>query len=666
VNAAGGLEKDERRGHGSNSHDPAREIAGLAGREAEEEETVGRQPRQGKRREHGRRPGRGVDRQARTDRGPNEIEPGVGDHRRSSLGGIGDRAARGERLEQGNEGAGAGVIVQGNDPPAAERDRVDLHQMAQAARVLGGKDIGRGEHVEGVQRDVARSTDRRGQDVKPGREPARTRPLEARRRQRGWNAVGVRHRGRGPRITVGSGDEIAPGVNRPVARGRPRVIRSGAGMGGVGNDRAGGGRLGPGRPLGTFTLAAGAHRFRVGSIVEIGAMMAVSLGRRKLGALLAGSVATMLLGPIGCGPAAGPVAGRGPLIVPGAAVPVALLVPSGSGQAGDELLARALENAARLAMADLGPGTIDLRVLSTAGTPEGAATAAAAAADAGAAIILGPVYAQEANAAGAAVAARGVTVLSFSNNPDVAGGNVVVLGQGFAGTAARLAGHAARSGVRVIGVLHDRTPDGSAGAEAIEAAARRAGLSVAGVKSYEFSQSGVMTEVPVIAAEFRSAGVEAVFVTADTAGALPLASQMLRDSGLTPAPARLIGIKRWDIPAGTTALPGLQGGWFAAPDPELARAFAARFEAANGEPPHPIAALAYDGIAAIGALARTGRPEAMQRASLGQAAGFAGVGGVFRILPDGTTERGMAVMEVRDREAVVVDPAPRSFTGAGI
>jgi hypothetical protein len=46
----------------------------------------------------------------------------------------------------------------------------------------------------------------------------------------------------------------------------------------------------------------------------------------------------------------------------GGAVQVALLVPSGSGQSQDELFGSNLENAARLAMADLSGVTIDLRV----------------------------------------------------------------------------------------------------------------------------------------------------------------------------------------------------------------------------------------------------------------------------------------------------------------
>ena len=42
-----------------------------------------------------------------------------------------------------------------------------------------------------------------------------------------------------------------------------------------------------------------------------------------------------------------------------------------------------------------------------------------------------------------------------------------------------------------------------------------------------------------------------------------------------------------------------------------------------------------------------------------------GVNGVFRLLPNGTTERGLAIAQIRNKEIVVLDPAPRSFAGAG-
>ncbi len=43
------------------------------------------------------------------------------------------------------------------------------------------------------------------------------------------------------------------------------------------------------------------------------------------------------------------------------------------------------------------------------------------------------------------------------------------------------------------------------------------------------------------------------------------------------------------------AVPGLQGGAFAAPDPALVNAFVGRYQTAYGESPHELAGLAYDG-----------------------------------------------------------------------
>jgi ABC-type branched-subunit amino acid transport system substrate-binding protein len=124
-------------------------------------------------------------------------------------------------------------------------------------------------------------------------------------------------------------------------------------------------------------------------------------------------------------------------------------------------------------------------------------------------------------------------------------------------------------------------------------------------------------------------------------------------------------LTRWDIPAQTLDLPGVQGGWFAMPDPVKTAQFCARYQAAYGGPPHPIGGLAYDGIAAIGALVKAGKSDALTTATLTQSAGFQGVGGIFRLRSDGTNERGLAVVTVQDKKVVVIDPAPRGFGGAG-
>lgn len=381
--------------------------------------------------------------------------------------------------------------------------------------------------------------------------------------------------------------------------------------------------------------------------------------RKSLGHLAIVAAASVLAACVpGVGPA--PSAGSG-----SGKVQVALLVPGGSGQASDALLAKSLENAARLAIADLGSVQVDLRVYNTAGSPERAAAQAQTAVADGAQIILGPVFAQEANAAGVAIAASGVNVLSFSNNPDIAGNNVFVLGATFDNTARRLASFAVRQGKGKIMIVHDRNTAGELGRGAIDRGVRAAGGSVVAVGNYEFSQNGVVSAAPTIARTARETGAQSVFLTADSAGALPLVSQLLADNGLSSASAQFIGLTRWDIPSATLGLPGVQGGWFALPDPALYAQFQSRYSAAYGEAPHPIAGLAYDGIAAVGALARSSAKGPVTKTALTQGAGFVGVNGIFRFRGDGQNERGLAIAQIRGGQATIIDSAPRSFAGPG-
>jgi ABC-type branched-subunit amino acid transport system substrate-binding protein len=389
-------------------------------------------------------------------------------------------------------------------------------------------------------------------------------------------------------------------------------------------------------------------------------LSAIHRARKSLGQFVLVLFAMVLSA---CVPSTGSVGG--PPSGDGGSVQVALLIPSGSGQAQDELFGQNLENAARLAMADLSGVTIDLRVYRTGGSPAQASALAKQAVNEGAQVILGPFYSEEANAAAVAVSGTGVNVLAFSNNASIAGGNLFVLGPTFDNTARRLASYAVRNGKNKVLIVHDRNVAGEAGKSAIERGVANAGGSVVGVSSYEFSQNGIMQAASGIVQTVRSSGATAIFLTADSAGALPLVSQLLVENGVDKAATQFIGLTRWDIPPATVGLPSVQGGWFAMPDPGLFAQFQSRYQSAYGSAPAPVAGLAYDGIAAIGALARQGKGKALTRDALTQSAGFAGVSGIFRFLSNGTNERGLAIAQIRNNQVVVIDPAPRSFRGAG-
>ncbi|MGR3805383.1 penicillin-binding protein activator [Marinibacterium profundimaris] len=387
-------------------------------------------------------------------------------------------------------------------------------------------------------------------------------------------------------------------------------------------------------------------------------MLAFFAPARK--AVLRGAAVVAALALAACEP--GPIGG-GPSANSSGPVTVALLVPKSSPTQGDGVLAASLENAARLAMADLQGAQIDLRVYDTAGNSATAAAAAQQAVSEGAQIILGPLRADAANAAGLAVAGQGVNVLSFSNNASIAGGNVFVLGNTFENTANRLASYAAKQGKRRVVVVHSTDVSGQLGRNAIQQAVSGTSASVVASVPYDLSQQSVIAAVPQVASAVTGNNADMLFLTSTTAGALPLFSQLLPDAGAGPGVVQYVGLTRWDIPTQTLALPGVQGGWFALPDPTTSQQFSQRYAAAYGGPPHPIAGLGYDGIAAVGALASSGRP--LNAQSLTQGAGFQGVFGAFRFLSNGSNERALAIATIQNQQVTVIDAAPRSFGGIG-
>ena len=383
------------------------------------------------------------------------------------------------------------------------------------------------------------------------------------------------------------------------------------------------------------------------------------IGRRGV---VAGLVSAVLLA--GCEGGIGPVAGIG--VNTDRPVTVALLVPGGSGDEGRDVLATSLENAARLAIADLQGVQIDLRVYQTAGDAGRAASVAQQALGDGAKIILGPLFADSARAVGQAVAASGVNVLSFSNNPSAASRNVFLLGPMFDNTATRLMDFAASQGKGRVMLVAEQNQAGDVATSAVQRAASRSSAELVALESYPFSQQGVVQALPNIASKARSSNAQTLMFTAGSEGALPLLAELLPQNGLSPQSFQYAGLTRWDIPASTMSLSGLQGGWFALPDPGLTRQFDARYMGSYGEAPHPVASLGYDAVAAVGALLRAGGSDALTAQRITQGSGFAGVTGVFRFRPDGTNERGLAIAEIRDGQSVVISPAPRSFGGGGV
>lgn len=347
----------------------------------------------------------------------------------------------------------------------------------------------------------------------------------------------------------------------------------------------------------------------------------------------------------------------------GDAVNVALLVPYGSAAPGDDAIANSLENAARLAATDLGGNTVNITVYRTAGSAATAAAVAKQASAEGADVIIGPLRSDTSNAAAVAVSGDNLNVLSFSNNTSIAGGNLFILGNTFDNIANRLMRYAGAQGRTRMVVVYPRTSVGEIGKAAISRAAAGTSVSIVAESPFDFSQEGVTAAVPAIASTIRTTDANALIMTSDSTGALPILAQLLPEQGVSPAVTKYIGLTRWDIPPQTLNFPGLQGGWFTIPDPAANSRFQSRYQAAYGGSPHPLAALAYDGVAAVGSLAADGN--SIDAGSLTQSSGFAGANGVFRFTSAGTNERALAIVQVQNSQVEIIDAAPKSFRRGG-
>jgi hypothetical protein len=144
-----------------------------------------------------------------------------------------------------------------------------------------------------------------------------------------------------------------------------------------------------------------------------------------------------------------------------------------------------------------------------------------------------------------------------------------------------------------------------------------------------------------------------------------IVSNMLTKLDLTPNKVRRLGTGLFDDPS-LTQESALEGAWFAAPAPAARAAFENRFLQSYGYSAPRLTTLAYDATALAAILAKRGlsSPTAApgyDRESLMNPNGFAGIDGIFRFRPDGTAERGLAVLEIKRGSMQVIEDAPKTF-----
>ncbi len=339
---------------------------------------------------------------------------------------------------------------------------------------------------------------------------------------------------------------------------------------------------------------------------------------------------------------------------------VALLLPLGAG-AQTSLVADSLKRAAELAIVEHRAPHIQLMVRDDKGTPEGAAEAARDAVAQGAEIVLGPMTAKGVQGASTVTRGQNVPVIAFSTDRQVAGSNVHLLSFMAAAEVQRVVAYAAGQGRKRIAAL---VPDDAYG-RILEAALRETAgqvrAEVVALERYPDAPHAMLGAVKrlsdgVRGLEEHGDPVNALFLAGGEETLVTMAPQ-LKQARFDPQKMKVIGTGALDY-ANAGREPFLQGAWFAAPDPKGWKEFSEKYAKAFGQAPPRTATLAYDAIGVVAALSNGPKGSRFIPSQLTRAEGFMGIDGPFRLKSDGVVERALAVLEVQEFGASVIEPAP--------
>jgi hypothetical protein len=340
-------------------------------------------------------------------------------------------------------------------------------------------------------------------------------------------------------------------------------------------------------------------------------------------------------------------------------VKAGLILPlSAAGNAG--VAGQAMRNAAEMAVAEFNNPNIQLLVKDDGGTAEAARVGAQQAIDEGAEIILGPLFAQSVGFVGQVARARNVPVIAFSTDANVASNGVYLLSFLPETDVDRIVQYAASTGKHSFAALIPDNPYGTVVEAAFkQAVTRRGGGQIVALERYPHDRAAMAN--PVRSVGQASARADALFIP-DGGDAVPDVAQALVADGVNLKRLQLLGTGLWDDPR-IYAAPGLDGGCYAAPDGVGYRNFSARYRSRYNQDPVRTATLAYDAVALIAALVKTQGPQRFSQQALTSPSGFTGIDGLFRFRPDGTNERGLAVLRVTSSGAQIAAPPLRSFGG---
>ena len=331
---------------------------------------------------------------------------------------------------------------------------------------------------------------------------------------------------------------------------------------------------------------------------------------------------------------------------------VALLVPLIGVNGG---VGQSIANSANLALLDSGNKTIRLSIYNTA--EAGAAAAARKALSEGNQLILGPLLADDVRAVAPVARQSQVPVIAFSNDSQVAGNGVFIMGTVPNQSIERVVSYAKGRGITRFGALVPTGLYGQRSAQALLTSVQKSGGRVTAMQTYTRSPAGVRAAVRSLTGK----GQFDAALIADSSRIGAVAAPLLKQGKTSNV--RLLGTELWGTETNIGATtPALRGTWYAAVPNAAFSQLVTRYNARYGRVPYRLGSLGYDAMLLTVRASRNwpiGSPFPVR--ALVARDGFAGVDGIFRFNTNGIAERALEVRQVTATGSSLLAPAQKSF-----
>lgn len=301
-----------------------------------------------------------------------------------------------------------------------------------------------------------------------------------------------------------------------------------------------------------------------------------------------------------------------------------------------------------------------LMPMDTAGRASTAEARADEAIKEGADIILGPLFAANVGPVKDAASRKSIPVVAFSNDRTVAGGGAYLASVLPEEEVSRIMGYAASRGTRTFAFLGPDSAYGRQVETAMRNEAAKNGWSLIGSGFYDPSGSA-NSEAQRIARLIKSESSQVGLMLPERGTKLLSIAPLLVVNGIDPGRTQFMGTSLMDD-SSVWREPALSGTLYATVDPDNLANFKSTYDRLYGRKPTDLAAAAYDAAALAVTLASENN---IKHGGVTDPDGFMGVNGLFRYRLDGTSERGLAVKEIRNSGAVVVEKGVTRFPLGG-